>query len=356
MAVLVALATALGCGHEPPTRPEDTGSWRVAELPQLELGTSLHAIDFSDATGYILGSGTGKAGRDYVLVVRDPAGNWVRRELVNPPGNALFLDVAAGAAGIAVGGYLQQQVDPCLVHDQRGAVGASIARSGSRIAAIDGDDVLMVAGGTAIGGALWASREPGAWSTEATPLSQLHVGGYADVFVGNGRALACGFDSGSDTPPVVLTLDMDEGTWSRLPLGTGILGRTLRCVAVADDGTVLVGGVAEVGGATPRAFVRIRDASGTWSEPSLPDGDLIGGVNDVLPVGGGVWYVACGSEDGSGLATILRLDANGITRDLSPFHGAVLQLGRDAAGLLHAVGYQLSASASFRLPLLLTRG
>ena len=31
-----------------------------------------------------------------------------------------------------------------------------------------------------------------------------------------------------------------------------------------------------------------RDTSGVWSDIALPDGELIGGVNDVLPAAGGV--------------------------------------------------------------------
>lgn len=345
-----------GCDEERPSMPVVDGLWQAIDLPLLTAGTNLDAVTFAGNTGYILGSGAGKAGTNYVLLVRDPERHWVARRMVDAPDNAVLLDVAAGASGLAVGGYLQQLLDPALVYDERGEVASAIARSGVRIAAVDGDDALMIAGGTATGGALWASRVPGAWSNEPTPLSQVHTGGFTDVFVGNGRALACGFDNGSDTPQVVLSLDNASGTWSKLPLGSGVLGLTLKCVAVDESGVVVVGGVADTGGSALRAFLRVRSADGVWSQLALPDSELIGGVNDVLPAGGGHWLVACGGEGGAGLGTILRLDGNGFTREMTPFNGAVLQLARDADGLVHAVGYKLSAGASLHLPLALRRG
>lgn len=356
LALVLSLALP-GCSNERPTMPPSTDAWQVADLPYLNLGSSLDAIVFNGDEGYILGSGLAKAGTSYLLLERDPERHWLQHRLAEPPDNAVLVDLAVGAAGLALGGYLQQELDPCLVYDERGQAPSAIARAGIGIAAIDGDDALMVAGGTAPGGALWLSREPGRWSNESTPLSQFHQGGFADVFVAQGRAWACGFDDGSDTPPLLLALDPVGGSWARVPLGEGILGRELRCVAAAADGSLLLGGIAG-GGAMARSFLRLREAGGDWVELALPGVEFIGAVNDVLPNGDGSWFAACGDVTGAGgpgLGTILRVSGRVVTIELTPFHGAVLQLARDAGGLPHAVGYRLSAGASLRQPLLLTR-
>lgn len=357
LALLLSLALA-GCGNERPTMPPSADAWHAADLPFLNLGSSLDAIAFNGTTGCILGSGLGKAGTTYLLLERDPERHWRQQRLADPPDNAALVDLALGAAGLALGGYLQQALDPCLVYDERGVVPAAIARAGVGMAAIDGDDALMVAGGTALGGALWLSREPGLWSNQPTPLSQVHQGGYTDVFVADGRAWACGFDDGSDTPPLLLALDPAGGTWARVPLGEGILGRELRCVAAAADGALLLGGIAGGGTATPRTFLRLREAGGDWVELALPDVEFIGAVNDLLPNADGSWLAACGGPVGVGgpaLGTILRVAGRIVTIEMTPFHGALLQMARDADGLPHAVGYRLSAGASLRQPLLLTR-
>lgn len=360
-ALLFALTCALalpGCRHEPPTMPPRVDIWRAADLPFLNLGSSLEAIDFSGEAGYILGTGLTKAGTGYLLLERDPEGHWLQRRLVDPPDNAVLLDIAAGPAGVAVGGYLQQEIDPCLVYDERGQAPASIARAGVSIAAIDGDDALMVAAGQALGGALWASREPGRWSNEQTWLSPAFVSGFTDVFVAGGRAWVCGFDAASDTPPRLLELDPDTGAWTGVPLGAGILGHELRCVAAGADGSLLVGGVASGGAAPARAFLRLREAGGEWVELAMPDVEFLGAVNDLLPAPDGTWLAACGGETGSDsaqLGAILRVAGRAVTAEMTPFHGVVLQLARDADGVEHAVGYRISAGVGMRLPLLLTR-
>jgi hypothetical protein len=356
--MVLSLALA-GCDDERPTMPPSTDAWRAADLPYLNLGSSLDAIAFSGDAGYILGSGLAKAGTSYLLLERDPERHWRQQRLADPPDNAVLVDLALGANGLALGGYLQQELDPCLVYDERGEVPAAIARAGDGMAAIDGDDALMVAGGTARGGALWLSREPGRWSSELTPLSQFHQGGYTDVFVAQGRAWACGFDDGSDTPPLLLALEPAGGTWARVPLGPGLLGRELQCVAATGDGALLLGGITGGVATTPRPFLRLREAGGDWIELALPGVEFIGAVNDLLPNGDGSWFAACGGvtgPGGAGLGTILRVSGRVVTIELTPFHGAVLQLARDADGLPHAVGYRLSAGASLRQPLLLTRG
>lgn len=353
--LVCALAlTVSACGNERPSMPASTDAWHPADLPALVVGTSLDAIAFSGHDGYILGGRSGKAGTDYLLLARDPERHWVATRLADVPDNAVLLDVAAGASGLAIGGYLQQDLDPCLVYDERGEAPSAVTRSGKGIGAIDGSDTLMVAGGRAIGGALWASRAAGPWTNETVPLSQLHEGWFNDVFVTGDRAWACGFDGGSDTPPILLELDPAGGDWSKVPLGAGILGHELLCVAAGADGRLLLGGIAGPGG-VPRPFARLREAGGDWTDLALPDADFLGDVNDVLPLADGGWLLACGGGRTGGMGTILRVNGASITAEMTPFHGAVLQLARDDDGLLHAVGYRLSAGASLRLPMLLTR-
>lgn len=354
----IALPGATGCRNERPTMPPDADLWRAADLPYLNVGTSLEAIAFDGNAGYILGSGLAKAGTDYLLLARDTSGHWLQRRLADPPDNAVLVDLAAGATGVVVGGQLQQDLEPCLVHDERNELAASIARAGIGIAVIDGDDALMIAGGQAVGGALWLSRAPGTWSVEATPLSATHAGGFADVFVAGERAWACGYDEGSDTPPLVLALDPAAGTWSRVPLGEGILGRTLRCVAARDDGTLLLGGLADGGSGSAQPFLRLREAGGGWVDLEIPDVAFLGSINDLQPAADGAWYAACGGTTGAGtdgLATILRVSGREVSAELTPFHGAIRQLGRDAGGLLHAVGYRITSGGGLHQPLLLTR-
>lgn len=349
------LAILAGCQDEPLMIPGANDPWHEAGLPLLPLGTSLAAVTFAGQSGYVLGQAFGKAGTNYMLLWRDPSGHWVRRFLADPPDNAVMLDVAAGASGVVMGGFMQQDVDPALVYDERGPAPAAVGRSGLGIAAVDGDDALMVAGGTAMGGALWASRTPGLWSIEATPLDPDREGGFTDVFVGNGRALACGFDDGADTLQVVLSLDQADGAWRKVSLGMGAGDRTLKCVAAGVDGTLLLGGIAGAGGAEPRAFLWRRSPGGAWTSLTLPEGDVIGGANDILPAPGGAWYVACGGEGGWGLATILRVEGATVASELKLFYGSVEQLAVDGAGVLHAVGYRLTSGAGLPQPLLLTR-
>jgi hypothetical protein len=173
--------------------------------------------------------------------------------------------------------------------------------------------------------------------------------------VGGGRALACGFADGADTLQVVLALDTGAGVWRKVPLGAGVSDKTLQCVAAAADGTLMLGGVADAGGQAPRAFLWRRSAGGVWSEVALPDGDMIGGVNDVLPGPDGAWYVACGGEGGSGFAGIMRVDGGGAARDFTPFNGNLLQLAIDGHGDLYAVGYRLTPGGGLHEPVLLKR-
>jgi len=353
--VLLAGLFLTGCREEPPSMPERTEAWQETELPLLAPGSSLAAIAFAGTRGYALGATTGKAGTSYLLLSRSDAGDWTRIQLAAPPDNAVLVDLAAGLSGLALGGRLLQGANPSLIYDERGVAPTAFERSGFGIAAIDGDDTLMLAGGTAVGGALWTSRTPGQWTFALTPLDPLHEIGCTDVFVGNGQALACGFDDGADTLQVVLKMDATDDTWHKVPLGAGVFALTLQCIAASSDGTLMLGGLSGAGGAVPRAFLWRRDTGGAWRALTLPDDDLIGGINDILPAAGGVWYVACGGEGGSGFATIMRVDNGGTTRDLTPFYGSLEQLAVDDAGLLHAVGYRLTPGGGMRQPLLLER-
>ena len=352
MGVLAGLS---GCDDDRPTMPANTDAWHVEDLPLLTIGVGLTAIDFDGNQGHILGGTSQKVGTDYLLLSRDPERHWVSAELADPPDNAVLLDLAAGALGLAVGGFLDQDIDPCLLYDERSFPAASIARAGVRIAAVDGDDDLMVAGGTGIGGTLWSSREPGIWAIEVTPLDTQQDGGFTDVFVGGGRALACGYDEGADTLQVALSLDTVAGVWRKVPLGAGVATRTFRCIAGTAGGAIMVGGLQGGSGQSPRAFLMLRSSAGAWSDIALPDGDLIGGVNDILPAADGAWYVACGGAGGAGLATILRVSGTTATREMTPFQGKVQQMAVDGDGVVHAVGYRSTAGLGLEQPTLWTR-
>lgn len=351
---LVGLLLA-GCQNSPPTMPENTDPWRPANTPLMTLGSSLQSVAFSGNHGVALGLASGKAGSNDMLLSRGNTGAWTHISLDDPPEASVLVDAALSAEGVVIGGTLRQGSDTCLVYDERGFAPANIVRPGVGIAAVDGDDALMVAGGTGIGGVLWTSRTPQFWEIAVTPLDPMHEGGFTDVFVGNGEALACGFDDGAATPQVVVRLQASDNTWHLVPLGAGTAGKTLQCVAAGDDGTMMLGGIAGAGGSAPRAFASLRGSDGVWRALTLPDGDMIGGVNDVLPAPGGVWYLACGGEGGSGLATILRLEDGAIKRELKPFIGTIRQLARSADGTLCAVGWSLTEGTHLRQPLLLER-
>jgi hypothetical protein len=351
---LIALLL-VGCRNTPPTMPPTSDPWQAANTPTLTLGSSLSSIAFAGDRGVALGQAAGKAGNNYMLLSRGASGAWTHISLADPPSASVLLDAALTAEGVVIGGLLRQGADTCLVYDERGFAPARIVRPGFGIAAVDGDDALMVAGGSGIGGVLWTSRTPQFWEVAATPLDPTHEGGFTDVFVGNGEALACGFDDGAATPQIVLRLQASDNTWHLLPLGAGAADKTLRCIAAGDDGTMMLGGIAGAGGAAPRAFAWLRGVDGIWRALTLPDGDMIGGVNDVLPVPGGVWYLACGGEGGSELATILRLEGGTIKRDLKPFIGTIEQLARAADGTICAVGWSVTEGTGLRQPLLLER-
>lgn len=352
---LCCLTLLAGCRETLPTMPENHDPWRESDLPLLPLDTSLASISFAGQGGYVLGQAFGKAGSDYLLLRRDDSRHWVRVFLADPPDNAVFLAVAASATGVVLGGFMPQDVEPCLVYDERGGVPQTVGRAGWGITAVDGDDALMVAGGTASGGALWVSRTPGQWTIESTPLDPQHEGGFTDVFVGGGRTLACGFEDGADTLQVVLSLSETDGIWRKISLGAGARDKTLRCIAASPDGTLMLGGIAGAGGPDARAFVWRRAPGGAWTNLALPEGDVIGGANDIIPAPGGAWYVACGGEGGWGLATILRIDGTTVTSELKLFYGSMQQLAVDDAGVLHAVGYRLTSGAGLAQPLLLNR-
>lgn len=349
------LAGLAGCDDERPSMPARADAWHTEDLPLLTVGVGLTSIDFDGNQGHILGGTSLKVGTDYLLLSRDAERHWVSSELVNAPDNAVLLDLAVGAMGPAVGGFLDQDIDPCLLYDGRSYPTASIARPGVRIASVDGDDNLMVAGGIGIGGTLWSSREPGIWAIEVTPLDTQHEGGFTDVFVGSGRALACGYDEGADTLQVVLSLDTAAGVWRKVPLGAGVATRTFRCIAGTASGAIMVGGLQGGSGQSPRAFLMLRSTTGTWSDIALPDGDLIGGVNDILPAATGAWYVACGGSGGAGLATILRVSGTTATREMTPFQGKVQQMAIDGDGVVHAVGYRSTAGLGLEQPTLWVR-
>lgn len=351
---LVGLLLA-GCRNSAPTMPGNPDPWRAANTPTMTLGSSLSSVAFAGDRGVALGLASGKAGADYMLLSRGATGAWTHISLADPPSASVLVDAALSAEGIVIGGLLRQGSDTCLVYDERGFAPATIQRPGFGISAIDGDDALMVAGGSGIGGVLWTSRTLQFWEIAATPLDPLHEGGFTDVFVGNGEALACGFDDGAATTQVVLRLQASDDTWHLLPLGAGAAGKTLQCVAAGDDGTMMLGGIAGAGGSAPRAFAWLRGVDGAWRTLTLPDADMIGGVNDVLPAPGGVWYLACGGEGGSGLGTILRMEGGAIRRDLKPFIGTIEQLARSSDGTLCAVGWSLTEGTGLRQPLLLER-
>ena len=115
------------------------------------------------------------------------------------------------------------------------------------------------------------------------------------------------------------------------------------------------GGVVGGSGQSPRAFLMLRSATGAWSDIALPDGDLIGGVNDILPAADGAWYVACGGGGGAGLATILRVSGTTATREMTPFQGKVQQMAVDGDGVAHAVGYRSTAGLGLEQPTLWMR-
>lgn len=351
---LVGLLLA-GCQNSRPTMPENTDPWRAANTPSMALGSGLLSVAFSGNHGVALGMASGKTGANYTLLSRGSTGAWTHASLDAPPVAAVLVDAAVSTGGIVIGGTLWQGSDTCLVYDERGYASARIVRPGVGIAAVDGDDVLMVAGGTGIGGVLWTCRTPQYWEIATTPLDLTHEGGFTDVFVGNGEALACGFADGAIQPQVLLRLRTSDNTWNPVLLDAGIAGKTLQCVAASEDGTMMLGGIAGAGGPAPRAFAWLRAGDGVWRALTLPDGDMIGGVNDVLPAPGGVWYLACGGEGGSGLATILRLEGGVVTRELKPFIGTIRQLARSADGTLCAVGWSLTEGTHLRQPLLLER-
>lgn len=338
-------AVLAGCRNTPPTMPTVEDPWQAARMPALPISSSLWSIAFHGDEGRVLGQSS-----DYVQFSRGAGGAWTAVAFRQLPNKSVLQDLALAAGGVVVGGFAKQGVDTCLVHDERDGLVGNIQRPGLGIAAVDGDEALMVAGGAGIGGVLWTSTAPQQWDIATTPLDPAHEAGITDVFVGNGEALACGYERSATTTPVLLRRQAGDGSWQLMPLGASIAGKTLLCVAAADDGTMMLGGL---DGA--RAFAWKRGSDGIWRALSLPDGDLIGGVRDVLPTPGGVWYLACGGSGGNGLATIIRMEGDTLKRDHRPFIGTIAQLARAADGTICAVGWSLTEGTNLRVPLLLER-
>ena len=106
------LAGMSGCDDDRPTMPANTDAWHVEDLPLLTIGVGLTAIDFDGNQGHILGGTSQKVGTDYLLLSRDPERHWVSAQLADPPDNAVLLDLAAGALGLAVGEYAGEGSEP----------------------------------------------------------------------------------------------------------------------------------------------------------------------------------------------------------------------------------------------------
>ncbi len=170
------------------------------------------------------------------------------------------------------------------------------------------------------------------------PLSGANDSGFRDVYIRGDRAVACGYDDGADTLQVILERTISS-EWSKVPAGGPYTG-TYFCIALSEDGTILVGGIEGAGGMSPKAFLSQRSATGLWAELILPDPEALHGVNDILIASDGSIYLACMGEGENSMANLVHADKGGVRTEITPFPGGLLQLGEAENGDIYAVGFR----------------
>lgn len=345
------------CGEDDPVSPQ-TPLWQEVTLELPEGDSQLHAIDFEGGHGLALAvrktSGKDWAAENLFFKLQ-PDGSWLPEDLGEIPGSNLFIDLALDPAGRPVlAGYRDSSPLSVLLDFRSGQ--PTYFTNGTRgLLTVDGEGSFMVAGGRARGGDLWTSTSANAWNFDDVipPLTGNNDSGFRDVYIRGDRAVACGFDDGADTLQVILERTATTG-WTKISTaGPGT--RTFFCVALSEAGSIFVGGIEGAGGPTPKAFLAQRTADGLWTDLVLPDPEDLHGVQDILLAGDDTIYLACMGEGDQTRANLIHASSRGVSKEISPFPGGLLQLGEANNGDIIAVGFRRDEATGGEIGVMLSK-
>ena len=115
--------------------------------------------------------------------------------------------------------------------------------------------------------------------------------------------------------------------------------QTYYCIALTEEGTIYVGGIEGAGSMSPSAFLARRSADGTWADVPLPDPGLLHGVMDILIADDGSIFLACMGEGENTTANLIHIGPSGVSKEIAPFPGGLLQVDQAATGNIYAVGF-----------------
>ena len=352
---LVILSLA-ACSDDDPVSPE-APLWRNVELGLATGESRVVAVDFTGNNGLAMGlvttAGGAKAGFSHEFFRLQPDGEWLRFDLDSIPADMVSMDLAVDTAGrAALAGFNMTPPHSILIDYRR--PGTDIVEQASLgLLTVDCEGSFAVAGGRSQGGGLWSSTAPGDWNFDDLPLTGINDSGFRDVDIRGGRAVACGYDDGADTLQVILTRTAATG-WQKIPAG-GPYTATYYCIAQTDEGTIFVGGIEGAGGPSPRAFLAQRTADGLWTGLILPDPELLHGVKDILIAADGSIYLACMGEGDHTRANLIHAGPSGVTKEITPFPGGLLQVDQAADGNIYAVGFRRDEQAGTEEGVMLVR-
>lgn len=337
----LVLIIPAGCSDDDPVKPA-APLWNEVDIGLPAGDSQIAAIDFTGGHGMsmarIISPTADKATLQHEFHRLGPDGSWLKDDLISLRAGMAGIDIALDTTGKPVVAGFQVPGLPSLVCDYRTPKAVYIEQGSYGMLAVDGEGSFMVASGRSKGEGLWTSTDPGAWNFDILPLSGTNDSGFRDVYIQGDRAVACGYDDGANTLQVILTRTASTD-WEKIPAG-GPFNATYYCAAFNDEGTIFVGGIAGAGGMAPRAFLSQRTADGLWTDLILPDAELLHGVMDILIAADGDIYLACMGEGDDTQANLVHAGASGVSKEISPFPGGLLQLGQADSGDIFAVGFR----------------
>lgn len=337
--ILVAFA---GCSDDDDPASPAPVYWNEVALELPDGDSQVAAIDFSGNYGMAMvrtvPQNTFKAVLLHDFLRLRPDGSWLKDDQISLRDDMAAMDLALDTTGKPIVAGYQIPGPPSIIGDFRMPKAVYIEQGSGGMLSVDGEGSFVVASGRSRGGGLWTSIGAGAWNFDVLPLTGTNDSGFRDVHIRGDRAVACGYDDGADTLQVILTRTPSTD-WEKIPAG-GPFNATYYCIALSDDGTVFVGGIAGAGGSEPKAFLSQLTPDGLWADLILPDPELLHGVMDILIADDGDIYLACMGEGDNTQANLVHGGTFGVRKEITPFPGGLLQLGQSADGDIYAVGFR----------------
>jgi len=346
----------VACSDDDPVSPEVT-LWTEVALDLTGGESRMAAVDFTGSHGLAMGLAAdafvGFTGFDHVFYGHQPDGTWIRMRLADIRDGMVGFDLAVDTDGKAVICGFQVPGPPSILLDLRGSEPEYIEQGSYGMLTVDGQGSFMAAGGRASGEGLWTSNTPGDWTVDNLPLVGGNDTGFRDVYIRGNQAVACGYDDAADTLQVLLTRTSGTG-WTHIkPVPAA--SRTYWSVALGADGTIYLGGIDGAGGMSPQAFLMIRTPGGEWTDYNLPDPGDLEGVTDILIAQDGSLYLTCEWDRETSLANLVHVTPAGAKREITAFHGGLLQVDQAADGTIYAVGYRQDPQTGDETGVMLTR-